>query len=107
MQQELRYKIFNILEKNSSISQRQLAKELGVSLGKTNYCLRALIEKGLVKAGNIKRSNNKKSYLYLLTPKGIEEKGRLAIEFLERKIQEHKELTIEIEKIRVEVEKLR
>jgi len=107
MQQELRYKIFNILEKNSSISQRQLAKELGVSLGKTNYCLRALIEKGLVKAGNIKRSANKKSYLYLLTPRGIEEKGRLAIEFLERKIQEHKELTIEIEKIRVEVEKLR
>jgi len=69
---EYRYKILGRLEANPEISQRELAKELGISLGKTNYCLKALVDKGLLKVNNFRNSENKKAYLYLLTPRGIE-----------------------------------
>ena len=75
--QEIQLKVLRSLEENPEITQRELAAELGVSLGKTNYCLKALIEKGWVKANNFKNSNNKAAYAYLLTPRGLEEKARI------------------------------
>ena len=77
MPTETHLKILKHIESNPHISQRQLAQELGVSVGKINYCVQALITKGWVKAGNFKRSANKMSYLYLLTPAGIDEKARV------------------------------
>lgn len=82
------------------MSQRKLAEELGVSVGKVNYCVKALVVKGLVKSGNFKRSTNKMGYLYLLTPKGIEEKARLTASFLKHKIAEHEKILKEIEQLK-------
>lgn len=99
---EYRYKIFKLVEANPEISQRQLAKELGVSLGKTNYCLKALLEKGLIKASNFKNSQNKLAYAYKLTPTGIEEKASVTIRFLRKKIKEYEQLQHEIDELRKE-----
>ena len=76
---EVRYKLLKLLEPNPKLSQRQVARELGISLGKVNYCLRALVDKGWIKAGNFKNSENKTEYLYLLTPRGIEAKARVTL----------------------------
>jgi EPS-associated MarR family transcriptional regulator len=100
MPTETHLKILKYIESNPHISQRQLAKELGVSVGKINYCVQALITKGWVKAGNFKRSTNKMSYLYLLTPAGIDEKTKLTASFLKRKIAEHEIITQEIEQLK-------
>jgi EPS-associated MarR family transcriptional regulator len=97
---ETHLKILKLIESNPHISQRKLAEELGVSLGKVNYCLKALVAKGLVKAGNFKRNANKMGYLYWLTPKGIEEKTKLRANFLKRKIAEHEKITKEIEQLK-------
>lgn len=102
---EYRSKILRILEEYPEISQRELAQELGISLGKLNYCLRALIEKGLVKANNFKNSRNKKAYMYLLTRRGITEKARATARFLERKVAEYEALQREIELLQREVRK--
>ncbi len=107
MQDEIQYKIFKLLEDNPSLSQRELAELLGVSLGKLNYCLRSLIDKGWVKAGNFKKNKNKKAYLYLLTPGGLEEKAKVTLRFFERKLKEHEQLTQELEAIRREAIKLK
>lgn len=101
--EEYRYKILKELEADPNISQRELARRLDISLGKANFCLKALVEKGLIKAENFKNNPNKKGYLYLLTLSGIEEKAVLTKRFLERKIKEHEELTAEIEMLRREV----
>jgi EPS-associated MarR family transcriptional regulator len=93
---EYRSKILKILDKDPKISQRELARALGVSLGKTNYCLQALMEKGLVKAHNFKNSRNKKAYTYLLTSKGVEEKALATVRFLDRKVAEYEALRSEI-----------
>ncbi len=100
---EYRYKILKELQQDPDISQRELAKRLGVSLGKANFCLKALIEKGLIKAENFKNNTNKVGYLYLLTPQGIEDKISLTQSFLKRKLKEHEELEKEIEQLREEV----
>ena len=100
---EYRYKILKELQQAPDISQRELAKRLEISLGKTNFCVKALIEKGLIKADNFKNSTNKIGYLYLLTPKGIEEKASLTKRFLQRKITEYEKLEQEIEQLRQEV----
>jgi EPS-associated MarR family transcriptional regulator len=97
---EAHLKILKYIETNPRISQRQLAQELGVSVGKINYCVQALITKGLLKAGNLKRSSDKTAYLYLLTPAGIEEKTKLTVSFLKRKIAEHEKITREIEQFK-------
>ena len=92
---------FNVLRKidsNSDISQRKLANELGFSLGKLNYCLNALKEKGFVKISNFKNNPNKIGYIYVLTPKGIKKKIELTLNFMKRKIKEYEELKKEIEK---------
>jgi EPS-associated MarR family transcriptional regulator len=93
-----------LLEAHPDISQRDAARELGVSLGKVNYCLRALVGKGWIKATNFKNSNNKAAYLYLLTPRGIDQKARLTVEYLRIKVHEYERLRAEIEQIRKEAE---
>src|SRR5690349_19619110 len=100
---EDRYKLLNLLEKDSKLSQRELAGALGISLGKVNFCVQALIEKGLVKARNFRNSKNKSAYMYYLTPGGFEEKARLTVAFLRRKTAEYEALTQEIERLRREV----
>ena len=102
---EYRSKILRILEEDPAISQRDLARQLGISLGKANYCLQALIEKGWIKANNFKNSNNKKAYMYLLTRRGIAEKARVTSRFLERKVAEFEALQREIKQLRREVRK--
>lgn len=104
---EYRYKILRELETNPEISQRDLARGLGISLGKANFCIKALIEKGLIKANNFRNSQNKKAYFYYLTPKGMEEKASITLRFLKCKMAEYEELKKEIEQLRSEVETTR
>jgi EPS-associated MarR family transcriptional regulator len=92
-----RLQVLKLLQANPSLSQRQLAAEMGVSLGKANYCLRALVEKGLVKLGNFSKNPNKGKYAYILTPAGLEEKTRIALDFLKRKEAEFEAIRSEIE----------
>lgn len=99
MEREIHLKILRHLEDNPDISQRDLARELGVSLGKANYCLKALIEKGFVKAQNFRESDNKRGYLYVLTPEGLEAKLRISMDFLKRKMAEYEDLKREIEEL--------
>ena len=90
---------FDVLRKIQSkphSTQRELAGELGFSLGKLNYCLKALRHKGLIKIGNFKKNKNKFNYIYILTPKGIAEKTKLTINFMARKMKEYEELKKEI-----------
>jgi EPS-associated MarR family transcriptional regulator len=100
LSEEVRFKLFRVLEANPQASQRELARELGISLGKVNYCLKALVEMGWVKATNFKNSKSKVAYMYLLTPRGIQEKAEVTASFLRRKIQEHDALKDEIDVIR-------
>ena len=100
---ELRLKVLRALEANPELSQRQLAAELGVSLGGVNYALKALMERGFVKADNFRKSGNKVAYLYVLTPQGVAEKASLAGAFLGRKLEEYEVLRQEIESLKGEV----
>ena len=91
---------FNLLRKienNPESSQRELANELGFSLGKLNYCLRALKEKGFIKIQNFKKNKNKMNYIYIITPQGFTEKAKLTINFMKRKMQEYDELKQELD----------
>lgn len=99
---EYRYKILKLVEHNPAISQRELAMQLGISLGKVNFCLKALIERGLLKATNFRNNKNKLAYMYLLTPSGIEEKASITMRFLKHKLQEYETLQVEIEELRRE-----
>ena len=98
----MHYKLMRLLEANPQLSQRQAARELGISLGKANYCLQALIRKGWIKAARFKNSQNKAAYMYLLTPRGLEEKAKLTVRFLQIKVREYELLRLEIEQMRVE-----
>lgn len=86
------------------MSQRQLARSLGLSVGKTHYALKAVLDRGWVKAQNFRRSDNRSAYLYKLTPSGLQEKARLAYALLQRKRAEHKALMTEIEQLRAELQ---
>jgi EPS-associated MarR family transcriptional regulator len=97
---EYRAKILKKLQDDPQISQRDLARDLGISLGRANYCLRALMEKGLIKANNFKNNRNKKAYMYLLTPRGVAEKARATARFLEIKVAEYEALQREIAALR-------
>jgi|TARA_B100002019_G_scaffold238760_1_gene213974 EPS-associated MarR family transcriptional regulator len=90
------FKILRTINKKSKFTQRELADELGFSLGKLNYCLKALKEKGLIKLKNFKNNKRKLNYIYILTPKGISEKTKLTINFMERKMKEYDELKREL-----------
>ena len=96
-------KLLDVIAAKPEITQRELSHELGLSLGKTNFVLTALIDRGLVKVDNFKRSNNKVGYAYLLTPKGISEKVVITKRFLARKMAEYDQLKAEIEKLQEEV----
>lgn len=99
---ETRYQVLRLLDANPEMSQRDVARELGVSLGKVNYCVRALVQKGWIKVSNFTNSHNKAAYMYLLTPRGIEQKGRLTLQFLQIKVQEYEALRAEIRRLRQE-----
>lgn len=101
---EYRYKILKKLEAEPEVSQRELARELGISLGKVNFCLNALIEKGLVKANNFRQSKNKKGYIYLLTPSGVEEKAKITVQFLKYKLAEYEAIKTEIQQLQNDIE---
>jgi EPS-associated MarR family transcriptional regulator len=103
MNEEISFKLFKLLEAVPDISQRELAKKLGISLGKTNYCLKGLMEKGWLKARNFKNSNNKIAYAYMLTPTGLSEKAKITARYLKNKVHEYEILKSEIEKLRQEV----
>ena len=104
MSDEIHYKIIKLVEKNPNISQRDLAKALGVSLGKANYCLKAIMEVGLIKIKNFRNNQNKLSYAYILTPKGIEQKAAITTRFLKSKQKEYDELKKEIETLKQDLE---
>jgi EPS-associated MarR family transcriptional regulator len=93
---EYRYKILKLIDAKPEISQRELAAQLGISLGKANFCLKALIEVGLIKASNFRNSKSKLAYMYLLTPSGVEEKSKITVRFLKAKMQEYALLKAEI-----------
>ncbi len=103
IKQELEYRALKILEQRPDLTQRQLANELNVSLGKTHYLVKSFIDVGWVKLENFQHADNKWRYAYLLTPKGIVEKVAITARFLERKKQEYSELQIEIQRLQEEV----
>ena len=102
--QELEYRALKILEQQPDLTQRQLSEELGVSLGKTNYVLKSLIDVGWVKLDNFQKSDKKWGYAYLLTPMGVTEKAAITVRFLKRKKQEYDDLQIEIAQLQKEVQ---
>ena len=104
--QDIRLDLLRILESNPEYTQRELSREMGVSLGKVNYCMKKLTEKGLIKLTNFTHNPNKMGYAYLLTPSGIEEKSRLTFSFLKRKIVEYEVLKKEINALKLESEEM-
>jgi len=103
MTEEIRYRILKKIAEDPDVSQRELAEQMGVSLGKINYCMQALKDRGLVKARNFKNNPDKRRYLYMLTPKGVEEKTKVTARFLKRKLNEYELLKKEIAELRKEV----
>jgi EPS-associated MarR family transcriptional regulator len=103
IQEDTHFRIMRILQENPDLTQRELAEKLGMSVGGLNYCLKALINKGLVKMQNFSNSKNKFKYVYLLTPMGISEKVALTTRFLNRKLEEYEALKLEIKALKFEV----
>jgi EPS-associated MarR family transcriptional regulator len=104
LQEDTNFRLLQLLQDNPHLSQREMAKALGISFGGVNYCLNALIEKGLVKIHNFSQNQNKFGYAYLLTPSGISEKAVLTGIFLKRKLQEYEKLKAEIKALKLEIE---
>lgn len=102
---EMRFRVMRALEQDPKLSQRDLARELGVSLGGVNYCIKALIDKGAIKVENFRASGNKMRYAYVLTPVGLTEKARLTGRFLQRKMREYEALKAEIDGLQDELRK--
>ena len=96
------YQILKSLEQDPHSTQRQLSNDLGVSLGKVNYCIKSLVEKGLIKVNNFRNNKNKIQYSYLLTPRGVEKKAKLTLDFIRVKTQEYDALKQEIESLKQE-----
>ncbi|MDC6455592.1 MarR family EPS-associated transcriptional regulator [Candidatus Pseudothioglobus singularis] len=105
-QKDIRLDLLRKLEINPEYTQRELSQEMEVSLGKVNYCMKKLTEKGWVKLTNFSHNSNKLGYMYLLTPKGIEEKSKLTFSFLKRKITEYEILQKEISQLKLESEEM-
>ena len=99
-----RLELLKLLQDQPQMSQRDLAQAMGVSLGKANYCLNALMEKGLVKLERFRANPDKRQYAYLLTPEGLKEKTRITLEFLKYKLTEYEALEKEIQQLRGELE---
>ena len=102
IQEDTHFRIMRILQDNPDLTQRELAEKLGISVGGLNYCLKALMEKGLVKMKNFASSKNKFGYVYVLTPSGIAEKAAITHRFLLRKMDEYEALKVEIEALQIE-----
>ena len=102
-QKDIRLDLLRKIELNPEYTQRELSKEMDVSLGKVNYCIKKLTEKGWIKLTNFKQNPNKVGYGYLLTPRGIEEKTKLTFSFLKRKIKEYEILKDEINKLKEDI----
>lgn len=102
LKDEVAYKLLKIIEAEPQLSQREIAQKMGISLGKTNYCLKALINKGFIKLQNFYNNKKKSNYIYLLTPQGIEEKAEVTYRFLQRKIEEYENIRLEIESLKSE-----
>lgn len=103
MSDDVHYRLLKLLQEHPDATQRQLAEALGISLGKANYCIRALLERGWIKANNFKNSRNKLAYAYVLTPSGIDAKARITARFLKRKLAEYEALKTEIAALRRDV----
>ena len=103
-EQEIRYKLLKLLALESNLSQREMAKRMGISLGKTNYVLTELANKGIIKIKRFKSAVNKIPYTYILTPEGIEEKAKITLSFLKRKLAEYEEIRRQIKEIANEAE---
>ncbi len=101
---DTQYQVLRLLEADPEMSQRQIARALGLSVGKTHYALKALLDRGWVKTQNFRRSDNRSAYLYKLTPGGLQEKARLAYHLLKRKRAEHEALMTEIEQLRTDIQ---
>lgn len=102
-QEDAHYRVMRVLHDNPELTQRELAKTLGISLGKLNYCMKALVEKGMIKIHNFNHAKSKTGYVYLLTPHGVAEKARLTQHFLKRKMIEYDALKAEIAKLKNEL----
>ena len=104
LQEDTIFRLMQLLQENPHLSQREMAKALGISFGGINYCLKALIDKGLVKIHNFNQNQNKFGYAYLLTPSGISEKALLTGSFLKRKLEEYESLKAEIKALKLEID---
>ena len=102
-EQEIRYRLLKILAKEPQLGQREMAKRMGISLGKVNFCVSEFAAKGWIKVTRLKSARKKIPYIYMLTPKGLEEKGKLTVRFLKRKVSEYEEIKVQISEIYQEV----
>ena len=102
-EQEIRYRLLKILSEEPQLGQREMAKKMGISLGKVNFCVSELAVKGWIKITRLKSARKKIPYIYMLTPKGLEEKGKLTVRFLKTKLAEYKEIKKQIEELHNEV----
>jgi EPS-associated MarR family transcriptional regulator len=103
LENEEALRIFREINRSPEMTQREISSRLGISLGKVNFLINALIQKGFVKVENFKKSSSKSKYLYCLTPRGIEEKSRMTCLFLKRKMREYEQLELEIQQLREEM----
>jgi len=103
-EQEIRYRLLQILSRQDSMTQRDMARQVGISLGKVNYCLSELAKKGLIKIIRFKSAKNKIPYTYVLTPHGIQEKARLTVRFLRQKLAEYEEIKDQIRQLAGEMQ---
>jgi len=103
-EQEIRYRLLKVLSQDPNLGQRDMAKRMGISLGKVNYCVSELASKGWIKITRFKSAKKKIPYTYMLTPKGLEEKGRLTLRFLKRKLSEYEEIKKQIRELQYEVQ---
>ena len=102
-EQEIRYRLFKLLDDDPNLTQRQMAEQMGISLGKFNFCLKELVKKGFVKINRFTSSDNKAAYMYILTSHGIEQKAKITVNFLKRKMDEYEELKKQIKEIKSEI----
>lgn len=103
LQEDTNFRVLRMLQTNPDLTQHEIAQQLGISTSEINYCLKALIDKGMIKVHNFSQSKNKFGYIYVLTPQGIAEKARMTAGFLQRKLAEHRDLTNEIAAVQAEL----